>query len=64
MKIERSMDVNAVMERMGAQASYEEALVMVEFLLVGDYTDTDQISESEWLELCEMAVEGVRGNQE
>ncbi len=33
--------------------------VMVEFMLVGDYDDTDQISECEWLELCEYAAEAV-----
>ena len=32
---------------------------MVEFLLVGDYADTNEIPESEWLELVGMAVQGV-----
>lgn len=62
MKIESNMDVNAVMERMGTEATREEAVAMVEFLLVGDYERTEDIPEGEWLDLCEMAAEGVRRN--
>jgi hypothetical protein len=64
LKIERAMDVHAVMERMGNQATYPEAVAMIEFLLVGDYTHTDEIPECEWLELCAMSVEGVARNSE
>lgn len=64
MKIETNMDVNAVMVRMGAEATREEALAMVEFLLVGDYENTEDIHDGEWLDLCEMAAEGVRRNAE
>ena len=64
MKIERHMDVNAVAERMGSDATREEAVAMVEFLLVGDYTDTEQIPEAEWLELCGLAADGVARNAE
>lgn len=64
MQIERNMDVNGVMTRMGDCATREEAVAMVEFLIVGDYTDTDQIPEAEWLSLCELAAEGVARNAE
>lgn len=64
MKIHAYMNVSEVQERMGAEATHEEAEAMVEFLLVGDYTDTDQIGEAEWLSLCEMAAEGVARNEE
>lgn len=64
MKIERFMDIAAVAERMGTEATREEAIAMIGFLLVGDYTDTEQIPEGEWLELCEMAAAGVARNVE
>lgn len=59
MKIERFMNISAVAERMGAEATREEAITMIDFLLVGDYVDTEQTPEGEWLELCEMAAKGV-----
>lgn len=43
MEISRNMPITAVMEMMGTEASREEAAAMIEFLIVGDYTDTDQI---------------------
>ena len=64
MKIEASLEVTAVMERMGTEATREEAVAMIEFLLVGDYENTEDIPEGEWLELCEIAAEGVRRNAE
>lgn len=64
MQITNTMDVNAVMEMMGTEATHEEAAAMVEFLIVGDYTDTDQIGSDEWLELCAYAADGVARNAE
>lgn len=64
MKIDQTMSVYAVLERMGAEATQAEAETMVEFLLAGDYADTNEIPESEWLELVGMAVQGVARNVE
>lgn len=64
MKISSTMDLGAVQERMGSEATRDEAAAMVEFLLHSDYTDTEQVPESEWLELCGLAAEGVARNAE
>lgn len=58
MQITRTMSISEVQQMMG-DATRDEATVMIEFLLVGDYTDTDQISEREWLEMCDYAAEAV-----
>jgi len=57
MKIDPYMNTHTVQEMMGSEASFEDALVMIDFLMVGDYTDTNQIGENEWLELCSFAHE-------
>lgn len=66
MKIHPSMSVTEVQARMGDAATYEEAVAMIEFLLVGVETggsdDTAGISPDEWLELCALAAEGVARN--
>lgn len=64
MKIERTMDLDALAERMGRDATREEAGVMADFLLVGDYTDTEDIPEAEWLELLEHVAAGLARNAE
>ena len=56
MKIEPTMCLDALAERMG-DATRAEALAMREFLLAGDYVNTNDIPESEWLELCTLASE-------
>lgn len=62
MKIHAQMNLGQVAEMMGSVATEAEAEAMVEMLLVGDYSDTDEIGEAEWLELCGMAAEGVARN--
>lgn len=64
MKIDAQMSRSKVTEMMGAEATEAEAETMVEFLMTGEWTDTDQISEAEWLELCGLAAEGVARNVE
>jgi hypothetical protein len=64
MQISGNMNVHQVQEMMGTEATHEEALAMVEFLIVGDYTDTDQIGSDEWLGLCAFAADGVARNAE
>ena len=64
MQIARNMNVHQVQEMMGTEATHEEAVAMVEFLIVGDYTDTDKIGGDEWLELCDFAADGVARNAE
>jgi hypothetical protein len=64
MKIYAQMELGQIAEMMGADATETEAQAMVEFLLVGDYADTDEISETEWLELCGLAAQGVARNAE
>jgi hypothetical protein len=64
MKIHAQMSLGQVAEMMGADATETEAEMMVEFLLVGDCKDTDEISEAEWLELCGHVAEGVARNAE
>ena len=64
MQINRHMNIGQLQERMGAEATHEEAATMVEFLIVSDYEDTDQIGEAEWNELLEMACEAVIRNAE
>ena len=64
MKIHAQMNLGQVAEMMGADATEAEAQAMVEFLLVGGCADTDEISESDWLELCGLAAEGAARNAE
>lgn len=64
MKIDAHMSCSKVTEMMGAEATEAEAEAMVEFLMTGEWTDTDQISEAEWLGLCGLAAEGVARNVE
>ena len=57
MKIERNMNVYAVMERMGVEATQAEAKAMIKLLLETGYSNTNQAPEPEWLELCETALQ-------
>ena len=64
MKIDRNIDIYRLRAMLGTEATQAEADAMAEFLLVGDYADTNEIPESEWLELADMAVQGVARNAE
>lgn len=57
MKIDAYMDLDQLAERMGAEATHEDAATMCEFLLVGDYADTQEIAEAEWLDLLNKVEE-------
>jgi hypothetical protein len=58
MKIDAGMNLNDLQERMGAEATADDAFQMRELLLAGGYDgqDTADIPEGEWLTMLDQAV--------
>lgn len=58
MKIESGMNLNDLQERMGAEATPDDAFQMRELLLDGGYEgqDTADIPEAEWMTMLDQAV--------
>lgn len=57
MNITSNMSLPDLQARMGDYATYDEAHVMRGLLLRLNYAATEDIPESDWLELCEQAAE-------
>lgn len=58
MKIEAGMNLNELQERMGAEATADDAFQMRELLLAGGYEgqDTADVPEGEWLTMLDQSV--------
>lgn len=58
MKIEAGMNLNDLQERMGAEATADDAFQMRELLMDGGYEgkDTADIPEAEWMTMLDQAV--------
>lgn len=63
MKIHAHMNLSQLSELMGTEATLEEAAIMCEFLLVGEYADTSEIDDNEWLSLLDKVGEAQRHNE-
>ena len=61
MKIDCEMSLPELQERMGDCATYDEAHVMRGLLLRLNYAATEDVPESDWLELCEQAANQASG---
>ena len=57
MRVEKLMDLGQLMELMGSETTEREAELMRQFLNDDQYYDTDDVPESEWLEMIRDAVE-------
>jgi hypothetical protein len=64
MKIATTTNLSELADSMGSAATLDDAAVMLEFLIADDITDTSEVGEAEWLDLCERAVESVARNAE
>ena len=64
MQITATTNLSELADSMGSAATREDAAVMLDLLIAGGVTDTSEIGESEWLDLCERAVDGVARNAE
>ena len=56
MIIIKSTPLSAIAERMGDCATNDDARAMLDALLAAGVTDTDEMSESEWLALMDRAL--------
>ena len=57
MRVEKLMSLGQLMELMGSEATEREAELMRQFLNDDEYYDTDDVPESQWLEMIRDAVE-------
>ncbi len=64
MQITTALNLSQLADSMGSAATRDDAAVMLELLIAGGVTDTNEIGEGEWLDLCERAVEGAARNAE
>lgn len=53
MKIARSMSLGELAERMGSDATPENAAAMRDALLETEYTDTEDMPDDEWLSILD-----------
>jgi hypothetical protein len=50
-----------IAERMGTEATNEEGAAMRALLIAAGHTETADVPEGEWLDLCKQAAQKVRG---
>lgn len=64
MQVNEHMDLGRLAECMGDCATEDEARALRELLCDADYSNTDDIRTSDWLDLCEEAVRAARNKGE
>ena len=57
MRVEKLMSLGELAELMGSETTQREAELMRQFLMDDEYFDTDDVPESEWLQMIRDAVE-------
>ena len=57
MRVSATMDLGQLAELMGSETTRREAELMRQFLMDDGYYDTNDVKESEWLEMIRDAVE-------
>jgi hypothetical protein len=57
MEISRFMDLDQLAERMGPDATREDAGIMCEFLIAGPYKTTEEMPNEEWVEMLGFVTE-------
>lgn len=57
MRVEKLMDLDRLMELMGQETTQAEAKLMRTFLVDEEYHDTDDVPESDWIDMVRDAVQ-------